>query len=343
MLPHLLELAAPRSIVDVGCGIGTWLKAAAELGVRDLAGLDGAYVDRSLLQIPHEQFTAIDLTQPFRVERTFDVALSLEVAEHLPEASAEPFIESLTRLAPVILFSAAIPHQMGAHHINEQWQTWWVERFARAGFIAVDCMRRRVWDDPDVEWWYAQNMLLMAREDYLSASPALQQERDKAATPYAVVHPRAYLIALPLPNNPAPAGWSSGSPWGHRSPQPPSTDGSVEPIRCSRTSLVQSDNGTQRAKLYSSARRNSCDDTENKELMASAWGRAPGGGASECSDLLRHGRRRKLSSERSRCTRACRFSMRGSTTTSSTTRSAPQRDYTMTVVLASDVGSSSWL
>ena len=215
VLPHLLELAAPRSMIDVGCGIGTWLKAAAELGVRDLAGLDGAYVDRSLLQIPHEQFTAIDLTQPFRVERTFDVALSLEVAEHLPEASAEPFVESLTRLAPVILFSAAIPHQMGAHHINEQWQTWWVERFARAGFIAVDCMRWRVWDDPDVEWWYAQNMLLMVREDYLSASPVLQQERDKAATPYAVVHPRAYLDRLAVAEQSRPRGvveWLSMGP-----------------------------------------------------------------------------------------------------------------------------------
>jgi SAM-dependent methyltransferase len=215
VLPHLLELAAPRSIIDVGCGIGTWLKAAEELGVHDLAGLDGAYVDRSLLQIPHQQFTAIDLTQPFRMERTFDVALSLEVAEHLPEASAESFVESLTRLAPVILFSAAIPHQMGAHHINEQWQTWWVDRFARAGFIAVDCMRWRVWDDPDVEWWYAQNMLLMAREDYLRASPVLQQERDKAAMPYAVVHPRAYLGRLAVAEQSRPRGvveWLSIGP-----------------------------------------------------------------------------------------------------------------------------------
>ncbi len=215
VLPHLLELVAPRSIVDVGCGVGTWLKAASELGIRDLAGLDGSYVDRALLQIPTETFTAIDLTRPFRVERTFDVALSLEVAEHLPEASAESFVESLTRLAPVILFSAAIPHQMGTHHINEQWQTWWVDRFARVGFIAVDCMRRRVWDDPDVEWWYAQNMLLMAREDYLSASPVLQRERDKAAIPYAVVHPRAYLDRLAVAEQSRPRGvveWLSIGP-----------------------------------------------------------------------------------------------------------------------------------
>ena len=215
VLPHLLELVAPRSIVVVGCGVGTWLKAAAELGVRDLTGLDGAYVDRAMLQIPQDQFTATDLTQPFGVGRTFDAALSLEVAEHLPEASAGSFVDSLTRLAPVILFSAAIPHQMGSHHINEQWQAWWVERFSRAGYIAVDCMRRRVWDDPQVEWWYAQNMLLMVREDYLNASPVLRQERDRATTPVSIVHPRAYLDRLRVAEQSQPRGvaeWLSIGP-----------------------------------------------------------------------------------------------------------------------------------
>ena len=215
VLPHLLELAAPRSIVDVGCGIGTWLKAAAELGVRDLAGIDGPYVDRSMLQIPPERFIAADLTRPFHVDRTFDAALCLEVAEHLPEASAVSFVESLTRLAPVVLFSAAIPNQMGDHHINEQWQSWWVERFARAGYVAVDCLRRRVWDDPQVEWWYAQNMLLMVREDYLNASPILRRERDKADWPYAVVHPRAYLYVLAAARQSRPRGvveWLSAGP-----------------------------------------------------------------------------------------------------------------------------------
>ena len=214
VLPHLVEMVHPRSIVDVGCGVGTWLKAASELGVRDVAGLDGAYVDRSMLQIRVEQFTAIDLTQPFRMPRTFDAAISLEVGEHLPEASATTFVESLSLLAPVILFSAAIPKQMGKNHVNEQWQSWWVERFARVGYIALDCIRRRIWDDPHVEWWYAQNILLMVREDYLAASPVLRHERDRNA-PLTVVHPRAYLDRLTAAEQLRPRGpieWLSMGP-----------------------------------------------------------------------------------------------------------------------------------
>jgi SAM-dependent methyltransferase len=206
VLPHLFELVAPRSIVDVGCGVGTWLKAAAELGAADLAGLDGAYVDRALLQIPQQQFTAVDLTRPFRLGRTFDVALSLEVAEHLPEASAAPFVESLTRLASVVLFSAAIPKQMGEHHVNEQWPSWWVERFSGVGFTAVDAIRPRIWDDSQVEWWYAQNTLLMVRDDVLAASDSLQRARAASSGPHDLVHPRAYLNRLAAAEQRRPRG-----------------------------------------------------------------------------------------------------------------------------------------
>ena len=206
VLPHVFDLLSPRSVVDVGCGVGTWLTAAGDLGVREIFGIDGDYVDRSLLRIPGESFRPVDLTKPFRLSRTFDLALSLEVGEHLPESSAEGFVESLTRLAPAVLFSAAIPKQCGEQHVNEQWQTWWVERFRERGFVALDCIRPRVWDDPAVEWWYGQNTLLMLREDYLQASPRLREEWARRSGPYAVVHPRAYLNRLAAAEAMSPRG-----------------------------------------------------------------------------------------------------------------------------------------
>jgi SAM-dependent methyltransferase len=196
VLPHVLDLVSPRSIADVGCGVGTWLAAATTLGVSDVLGIDGDYVDRSLLRIPPVRFRAVDLTRRFTVGREFDLVISLEVGEHLPESSAEGFVESLTRLAPVVLFSAAIPKQSGENHVNEQWQTWWVERFNARSFVAVDCIRPRIWDDPAVEWWYAQNTFLMVREDRLRASEKLREALRTSSSPHAIVHPRAFLERL---------------------------------------------------------------------------------------------------------------------------------------------------
>lgn len=215
MLPHVLQLLSPLSIVDVGCGVGTWLAAARELGVPEVFGVDGDYVDRDLLRIPPERFRPVDLTRPFRLDQTFDLALSLEVGEHLPEPSAHDYVESLTRLAPVVLFSAAIPGQTGENHINEQWQAWWVERFSKFGFVALDCIRHRVWQDSAVEWWYAQNTLLMVREDHLNSSPRLREEWATSSTVYSVVHPRAYLDRMAAMEAHSPRGfreWLAAGP-----------------------------------------------------------------------------------------------------------------------------------
>ena len=44
VLPMLLRTTTPSSLLDVGCGIGTWLRAALELGIDDLIGMGGVEV-----------------------------------------------------------------------------------------------------------------------------------------------------------------------------------------------------------------------------------------------------------------------------------------------------------
>lgn len=191
VLPVVFEVVSPRSVVDVGCWHGTWLKVVRELGVDDVLGIDAPYTDRSRLQIPDNAFLAHDLTVPLAVERRFDLAMSLEVAEHLPSAVADDLVASLTQLAPVVLFSAAIPDQVGDGHVNEQWPSYWVERFAANGFAVADVLRARFWDNPAVTHWYAQNMLLFASPEWLDAHPAVRDlGADLSARP--LVHPRTY-------------------------------------------------------------------------------------------------------------------------------------------------------
>src|SRR4249920_1583207 len=112
-----LELLPPvHSAVDVGCGVGTWLSVLRERGVATVRGFDGAWVREDRLTIPRDSFVAADLTQRIPESGKFDLAISVEVAEHLPPASAETFVDSLVGLSDFVVFSAAIPHQGGKHH-----------------------------------------------------------------------------------------------------------------------------------------------------------------------------------------------------------------------------------
>lgn len=191
VLPFVRQLLQPGSVVDVGCGIGTWLSVMRELGVTDVLGIDGDYVSPAMLRIPDDCFLPFDLTQPLQLERKFELAMSLEVAEHLPPECAETFVTSLTELAPVVLFSAAVPNQGGTNHVNEQWPDYWARLFRKRGFIAVDCLRLRFWDDEQVAYYYAQNSFLYVRADSLADCPQLAREIQYADTsPPALVHPR---------------------------------------------------------------------------------------------------------------------------------------------------------
>lgn len=197
IVPLVLDLVHPNSVVDVGCGDAGWLAVFQKLGVEDIFGIDGDYVEPELLQIPRDRFGAVDLSKPFNLPRTFDLAISLEVAEHLPVDGASAFVESLTRLAPIVLFSAAIPLQGGNHHVNEQWPDKWAALFREHNYLTVDCIRKRVWENNGVEWWYAQNTLLFAREDALEGNALLKAEFGQASpNQLRLVHPRNYLGAL---------------------------------------------------------------------------------------------------------------------------------------------------
>ena len=192
IVPIVLELVRPRSVVDVGCGTGTWLSVFAELGVDDVLGVDGDWVELETLEIPRDRFLAHDLTQPLRVDRRFDLVVSLEVGEHLRDDAAPTYVETLAGLGAVVLFSAAIPFQRGQHHVNEQWPAYWADLFAGHDFVALDCIRRRIWTDDEVDWHYAQNVLLYAHRSERLARAVESGD----GVPLALVHPKKLAAEL---------------------------------------------------------------------------------------------------------------------------------------------------
>jgi hypothetical protein len=165
----LLKEMLPRvkSAVDVGCGIGSWLSVLNDDGVQDILGIDGDWVNRKNLAIPEECFHSHDLAEPFTFDRKFDLAMSLEVAEHLPQNKAGNYIDSLVALSDFILFSAAVPWQLGIGHVNEQWPEYWEALFKDRGYRVCDVIRGRIWREGTIPVWYRQNLLLYVKEDRL--------------------------------------------------------------------------------------------------------------------------------------------------------------------------------
>ena len=187
VLKALFDAYQPESVVDFGCGIGTWLRAARELGVSDVLGLDGPHVDRSLLQIQEAEFIATDLSAPTGpLPRRYDMAISVEVAEHLKKDRASGFVAEIASSADVVLFSAAIPGQTGRHHINEQFPSYWIALFETHGFKCYDLLRPQIWNEPDVEVWYRQNTLLFSRY------ATFDGQRAEPGS-YDVVHPEVWM------------------------------------------------------------------------------------------------------------------------------------------------------
>jgi len=168
----------PASVVDIGCGQGSWIAEWIKAGVADCAGVDGDYVDRSRLVMPGGQFRAHDLGKPFDLGRRFDLVESFETAEHIDPASADMFVANLTRHGDLVLFSAAVPGQGGESHINEQPPDYWRQKFLAQGYMAYDWLRPRIRSFSEVEPWYRFNTLLFAtHEGAARLPPAVQAAR----------------------------------------------------------------------------------------------------------------------------------------------------------------------
>lgn len=205
VVPELIQLVSPASVVDVGCGRGAWLAEFQRHGVTDVFGVDGRWVDGNQLCIPPERFLAHDLRNRLTLDRQFDLVITLEVAEHLPPECGERFVSDLVALGPVVVFSASILDCTGPGEVNQRWPDYWAELFAKFGYAPLDCLRFKFWDDSRIEWWYRQNMILYAAREYIAARPQWQAMRDRLPpNVLRIVHPDNYVEKIGMLVEPGP-------------------------------------------------------------------------------------------------------------------------------------------
>ncbi len=193
------DAAQLHSVIDIGCGRGVWLEEFSKRGVAQIKGRDGPWVLKANPLVTSDNFEATDLAQPFGESSKFDLAMTLEVAEHLDEGRADGFVASLAGLSDTIMFSAAIAGQGGQHHVNEQPLSYWSAKFEAHGFRLIDAIRPLVWSNSDVCWWYRQNIVFFVKE----TSPFLHRlEALRASAPPIVdlAHPQGFSEKARLAN-----------------------------------------------------------------------------------------------------------------------------------------------
>ena len=168
MARTIVEHFHPHSVVDVGCGTGALLVAFRDLGC-SVSGLE--YAEAALRYCRERNLDV----RKFDIERQVlkraarsDLAVSFEVAEHLPEKRADRFVELLCSLGPIVVCSAARPGQRGLDHVNCQPQSYWIQKFERGGYrydrAAVDALSAE-WCAQGVTGYYYENIMAFRRAD----------------------------------------------------------------------------------------------------------------------------------------------------------------------------------
>ncbi len=178
-----------QSVVDFGCGRGAWLRAFQENGVERLLGIEGAAIDDTHQLVDAGCIQRRDIAKPISLARAYDLAVCLEVAEHLAADAGPVLVRSLTDSAPLVLFSAAIPGQGGTHHVNERWPFYWQELFDQQNFERLDPIRPRLRGLAEVKWWYRQNIFLFVDRSH-------QAFGRFAGLPKETEHPFRVTVAL---------------------------------------------------------------------------------------------------------------------------------------------------
>ena len=200
VLPLVFDHLPIKSVIDVGCGTGTWLRAARSLGASRTLGVENPWTRRHQVEDRQIEMRWQNLEEPFAIADTFDLCICLEVAEHLSPARAESFVGDLCHTSRRILFGAAVPGQRGRHHVNEQWQSFWASIFRERAYVPIDAIRPIVWNVGDIPYWYRQNTLIYVHQSQYPADLAALQPLIDQSSILDLVHPDLLTRLLERPD-----------------------------------------------------------------------------------------------------------------------------------------------
>jgi hypothetical protein len=139
-------------VIDFGCGNGFIISEFKKWGV-SVTGVEGN--SNAIEYMPDNIKSNIiitDVSKSLNFGR-YDIVISSEVAEHLPEKAANIFVDNLSSHSKnIIFFTAAEPGQGGTDHINEQPHEYWIEKLNQKGFVLLKNETKGIQKYLQVQW-----------------------------------------------------------------------------------------------------------------------------------------------------------------------------------------------
>jgi len=165
MAATIKRIFKPNSVIDVGCGTGALLAQLKQNGFK-LRGLE--YSDAGIASCRERglHVEKFDLESEEAIEGSWDLTVSFEVAEHLPESMADNYVRVITQFSPVVIMSAATVGQGGKDHVNEQPHEYWIAKMRRRSFDYDEETSHQVraeWAENGVAPWYVNNAMIFRR------------------------------------------------------------------------------------------------------------------------------------------------------------------------------------
>lgn len=155
------------TLFDIGCGMGLYINELRKTG-KTVLGCD--YSDAAVQIAPEEvEVFKADATKPIHIDKTFDLVMCFEVAEHIQTQLSQQLVTNCTSYADTVIFTAAPVGQGGVGHINEQPYDFWINLFENEDFqynrSLSESVRSKMQDE-DIVPWLANNFMCFKRRNH---------------------------------------------------------------------------------------------------------------------------------------------------------------------------------
>jgi SAM-dependent methyltransferase len=165
VIDTLLEHYRPKSVVDIGCGCGIYMKEFLKRGVSDVLGFDGSEWALKKSMVPDGFIKIHNLQTSLKLNRKFDMCICIEVIEHIDSEFSDKVLNTLCSLSDIVVFTAAVPGQLGVNHINLKPHEYWIDQFNVRGYVLDELTYpiRKLFERDNVVWWVTNNFMVFKR------------------------------------------------------------------------------------------------------------------------------------------------------------------------------------